>query len=243
MPSQIYAPSSDIYRLSDAFRARVEAVSMQAHRVLNVDVIRQNAQDGNVMQTLSWQGFDRLDLGVEDIMLARAILEHPPLAPVLMPYFSDPFELPPVALRVRELFDMASLAPVPGRDEIDDLIADTDRALDDCTTMMSTLPKSALVGGFLSRDIAGRAAMIDRAPALRHYACLKDRVRDWVLNPLKAALLGQDGNVTEQDMGPVHSIRITSRAVTSRDELMEARAIVAAMRGESNRVGLMTPRI
>ena len=233
----------DAYRLSDAFRARVEHVSMLAHRAVHVDVIRQGMDGDNIMQTISWQGYDRLELGVEDIMLARAILEHPPLAAFLMPYFSDPYELPPVAVQVREHFDMANTKTMLDDDAIRDLIADTDRALDDCETLMNNLPKSAALNGFASRDVAGRASMIDRAPALRHYACLKDRVRDWVLNPLQAAILSADGTSVMADMGRVDAIRIQSRAVSSHEELMEARANVAAMRGETNRVGLLTPRL
>src|SRR5690606_37673943 len=102
----------------------------------------------------------------------------------------------PVAERVRALFDLHNPAPAD-QDEISYLIDGTDRALDDCETVVKALPRAALVNGFMSRDVAGRAAMIDRAPALRHYTCLKDHVREWVLNPLKIAVLDVKGNAHE----------------------------------------------
>lgn len=228
------------YRLSEQFRARADHLTMQAHRLIAVTIIRQDSNDKNVMQSFPWNGYDRLDLGVEDIVLARAILEHPSLATTLMPYFSD--AAPPVADRVRALFDLRDPAPAD-KSEIDYLIESTDRALDDCETVVNSLPRSAMVHGFQSRDIAGQAAMIDRAPALRHYTCLKDHVRAWVLNPLKIAVLDSKGNAHEEEIGPVDSIRISSKAVSNHEELLEARATIAATRGENNRVGLLTPHI
>ena len=202
------------FDLSRDFRERAELADKLSYRQLHLKITYHAPGFPHLLETRPHKIYDRVEIGLDDLVVARAIFENPVLAGWFLPYLgTQPApqpgkgDLDGLKNQARRIFNILS-APTAARDsELKYLIERSDAEMDLRLDYLKEMTAR------FSVDFAGRAdtdniARLETLPETKFLPALKQYFANWMFRPV-ANIIQPDGEpVPRQAQAPLNGVVI-----------------------------------
>ncbi len=232
------------FDLSRDFRVRAEQADSLSYRKLHLSITYHAPGFPHLLETHPHKIYDRFEIGLDDLVVTRAILENPAMAIFLMPYL-DPRPVPQpgkgslddLKNQACRLFNLFS-GPGARRDsELRYLIERSDAEMDMRLDYLKDM-KSEFAVDFFGRPDTDNIARLDALPETKFLPTLKQYFANWMFRPV-ANILKPDGEeLPRQAQAPLNLANVAVEKLADQEDLRKARLYVDACINQGRRLVL-----
>lgn len=225
-------PEKPAFDLSRDFRERAEQADCLSYRKLDLKITYHVPGFPHLLETRPHKIYDRVEIGLDDLVMTRAILENPAMATFLLPYLGHQpspqpgkGDLDDLKNQARRLFNLLS-GPGSKRDgELKHLIERSDAEMDVRLDYLKEL-KSQFAVEFFGRPDPDNIARLDALPETKFLPTLKQYFANWMYRPV-ANILKPDGeDLPRQAQAPLNLAAVALVTLENQEELRKARLYV-----------------
>lgn len=221
MPSRI--PNQDIV-LSRVFQDKAAEAEALSYRRVALTIVHHAPGHPQILQETAQRHYDRLEIGLHDLVILRAALEYPQMAFNLIAFLNPlpsaqpvPGSLNAIKEKVREQFNLQAKPGLLSSAESRKLLRRTESELDRRLDFLRNFP-AELVFSFAGHSDHDNVARLTTAENFRYLPLTRRFLRDWLVAPAA-------NDAPKQAEAPLDSVRATVVPVLGR--LDEARSLVA----------------
>lgn len=241
-------PDHTAFDLSRDFRDKAETADALSYRVVRMDITYHVPSFPHLLETRPHQIYDRLDIGLEDLVVTRAIIENPAMAGYLLPYLAmrptpQPVkgDMEAIKFRTRDIFNV--MAGVQAReDERRYLIARTDAEMDLRLDYLKDVRESFTVD-FGPAQAVDHLARLEAMPETKFLPGLKHYFSNWMFKPVANITHPEDEPAPRQAQAPLNIVAVALGRIVQEETLRKARLFVDDTLNEGRRIITAAPTI
>ena len=210
--------------ISRDFQNCAERIDRDSYRKVVLNVTHHAPGFPHVLERTSIRIFDRVETGLYDLMVLRAVLENPSMGPFLMPYISAQSKIMPgCQSRLRAQYNMVPPSPVFMMDssEITHWLKRTEIELEGLGGLNLAFPKTFAVK-FAGRNDVDNIAALESGAQSKYLPRTRKTLQDWIIAPAD----GQNAPPRQAE-APLHAAQIKLAPVTKAKDLEDARKRVS----------------
>lgn len=230
------------FDLSRDFRERAERADSLSYRQLHLKITYHVPGFPHLLETRSHKIYDRMDIGLDDLVVARDILENPEMATFFMPYLGSRPAPQPVQgnlndlkNQLRRIFHLSAAAGSWNESELKHLIERSDAEMDKRLDYLKDV-KSRFSVDFFGRPDTDNIARLDALPETKFLPVLKQYFANWMYRPV-ANILKPDGEeLPRQAQAPLNVAVVALETLDDPGDLRKARLYVDDRINQGRRV-------
>lgn len=221
------------FDLSRDFRERAEMAERMSYRRLNLNITYHAPGFPHLLETRPHRLYDRVEIGLDDLVITRVILENPALAAFFLPYL-DPHPAPQpgkgdldaLKNQARRIFNIMASSAAARESELKYLIERSDVEMGLRLDYLKDMKEQFRVD-FFGRGDTDNIVRLDALPETKFLPALKQYFANWMYRPVANILNPDDAEMPLQAQAPLNEVVIALETLAEREgELQKARLFV-----------------